>query len=228
MTLQTGQHLLCSGCRQEFQPRRKDQRHCSDTCRQKAKRDRDKAKRDRKRQEQRSRLYVVPLALDVANEFVSRFHRHNEPVRGSKFNLGVVDETGMLRGVAIIGRPVARLLDDGWTLEVNRVATDGCANTCSALYGAARRVAFDLGYRRLVTYTLLDESGSSLRGAGWKRVAETKPSQGKGWQNRPGRKQQRVCELPKYRWEAVSPKSTQRLWTFTVVAYPWEVLQSAL
>jgi hypothetical protein len=67
----------------------------------------------------------------------------------------------------MIGRPVARLLDDGWTLEVNRVATDGCPNACSALYGAAKRMAKALGYVRLLTYIRADEPGTSLRAAGF-------------------------------------------------------------
>jgi hypothetical protein len=114
------------------------------------------------------RLTVWPCPLDEANAFVKRHHRHHPPVVGHKFALSVADETGEVRGVAIVGRPVARALDDGLTLEVLRVATDGCHNACSALYGACRRAAFALGYRRLVTYTLASESGSSLRGAGWK------------------------------------------------------------
>lgn len=86
--------------------------------------------------ETRQRLQIVPMDLSDANEFIRRHHRHHPPVVGHKFSLGVVDEAGAIRGVATIGRPVARRLDDGWTLEVNRVATDGCPNACSALYGA--------------------------------------------------------------------------------------------
>jgi hypothetical protein len=150
----------------------------------------------------RSRLHIVPCTLKMANAFVAAHHRHNKPVAGAKITLGVADEQGTLRGVAIIGCPVARMLCDGWTLEVTRVATDGCPNACSALYGAARRIAFQLGYRRLITYTLQSESGASLRGAGWQCVAEVSPAKGHGWQSRPGREQQAVYELPKYRWEA--------------------------
>ena len=215
--------LCAAGC--GISVERRNQRYCSDRCRQRGKRDRDRANRDRKRQEQRSRLFVVHLSLDVANEFVKRFHRHNRAVPGSKINLGVVDEQGILRGVAIIGRPVARTLDDGWTLEVNRVVTDLCPNACSFLYGAARRVVFELGYRRLVTYTLQSESGASIRGAGWKRVAETSPVGGKGWKSREGRKEQEVYALAKYRWEAVLPKQAQRTLSFTIIKYPWGILQ---
>jgi len=176
--------------------------------------------RDRKAREPRSRLYIVHLSIDVANEFIGRYHRHNKPVPGSVINLGVADETGLLRGVAVIGRPVARKLDNGWTLEVNRVATDGCFNACSALYAASRRIVFELGYRRLITYTLQEESGISMRAVGWKKVAATKPS-GLGWHNRPGRVKQQVNSLPKYRWEATPPKKQP----FEMVTYPWDMLR---
>ena len=120
----------------------------------------------------RDKLTVIPCDLADANAFVKQHHRHHQPVAGHKFSLAVCDEAGAIRGVAIVGRPVARRLDNGWTLEVNRVATDGCSNACSALYGAARRAAFALGYRKLVTYTLPEEGGASLRGAGWRCIGE--------------------------------------------------------
>lgn len=86
-----------------------------------------------------SRLQIIPCDLDEANFFVKQHHRHHQPVVCHKFSLAVVDEEDVIRGVAIVGRPVARLLDNGLTLEVNRVATDGFPNACSTLYGAARR-----------------------------------------------------------------------------------------
>ena len=119
-----------------------------------------------------SKLTIVPLPLDEANAFVAQHHRHHKPTVGHKFSLGVADEAGQIRGVAIVGRPVARMLDNGLTLEVSRLATDGCPNACSALYGAARRACFALGYRRLITYTLNTEPGTSLIGAGWKCLGE--------------------------------------------------------
>lgn len=117
-------------------------------------------------------LTIVPLTQREAVAFIREHHRHHPPPRGDVFRLGVADEDGTVRGVAMIGRPVARHLDDGWTLEVNRVATDGCPNACSALYGAAWRAARALGWRRVITYTLASESGSSLRGAGWRMLGE--------------------------------------------------------
>src|SRR5689334_16682275 len=105
------------------------------------------------------KLVIVPIPLQVANSFVERFHRHNGAVQGAKFCVGIADETtGMLRGVVIVGRPIARLLQDGYTLEVTRCCTDGPPNACSMLYNAARTSAFSQGYRKLVTYTLQSES----------------------------------------------------------------------
>lgn len=144
-------------------------------------------------------LSVVPMDLSDANSFVRQYHRHHQPVVGHKFSLGVVDGEGTLRGVAIVSRPVSRRLDDGWTLEVTRCATDGAKNASSALYGAARRATFALGYRKLVTYTLTTEPGTSLRAAGWKCVGETA---GGSW-SCPSRPRVDKHPLgPKLRWEA--------------------------
>lgn len=113
------------------------------------------------------RLSVVPIELAEANAFVAQHHRHHKPVVGHRFSLAAAVE-GKIVGVAIVGRPVARGNQDGWTVEVNRVATDGTDNACSFLYGAARKAAFALGYTRIITYTLPEEGGASLRGAGFK------------------------------------------------------------
>jgi hypothetical protein len=125
------------------------------------------------------RLTVVPLTFRQGSAFVAQHHRHHRPPRGTKFVLGVCDETGTLRGVAMVGRPVARAYDDGLTVEVNRSATDGCPNANSALYGAAWRVAGAMGYRRMVTYTQVPEPGTSLIAAGGVRVRDI-PAR-KGW-----------------------------------------------
>ena len=159
-------------------------------------------------------LTIIPVSLATANAYVTQFHRHNKKVPGAKFCLGVCDPTGLLRGVCIVGRPVARLLDTGHTLEVTRLATDGCPNACSCLYNAARRVAFAMGYTKVITYTLQAESGASLRGAGWQMVAEREGSQ--GWLNRSGRVAQAVYLFPKYRWETTSSSS------FPLIVYPWD------
>lgn len=143
-------------------------------------------------------LHIVPISFAEANAFVAQHHRHHKPAAGCKFCVAVAD-AGVVVGVALVGRPVARGLDDGWTLEVNRLCTDGHRNACSILYAAAWRAARALGYQKLVTYTLPEEGGASLRAAGWRVVAETA---GGSWScpSRP-----RVDMHPtqgKLRWEA--------------------------
>lgn len=111
-------------------------------------------------------LTLTPINLKTANAFVQRHHRHHKPTQGHKFSIGV-SSSGILVGVAICGRPVARRLDDGYTLEVNRLCTDGTPNGCSILYAAACRAARAMGYHKVITYTLDTENGSSLKAAGF-------------------------------------------------------------
>jgi len=128
-------------------------------------------------------LRLVPVGWDEARAFVGMWHRHHKrPPPGHKFCIGVATDEDVLVGVAIVGRPVASAFDDGLTLEVNRTATDGHSNVNSMLYGAAARAAFAMGYRRVVTYTQAEESGASLRAAGYRVVAE-RPAR-KGWSTR--------------------------------------------
>ena len=116
-------------------------------------------------------LEIVPMTLREANAYVEQHHRHHGPVPGQKYSIGLSDGEKIV-GVAIVGRPVSRHLDDGWTLEVNRLCTDGTKNACSMLYAAAWRAARAMGYKRLVTYILESENGASLRAAGWKCVGQ--------------------------------------------------------
>jgi hypothetical protein len=148
-------------------------------------------------------LRIVPVKFRDACAFVEAWHRHNAPPRGMVFCLGAADDDDKLVGVAIVGRPVARMLDDGLTLEVTRTATDGARNVNSLLYGAAWRAAKALGYRRLVTYTQADETGASLRAAGWHVIAERPPR--KGW-DMPSRPRDNGSHLSttRYLWEATS------------------------
>jgi hypothetical protein len=144
-------------------------------------------------------LKVVPLTLREANSFVASHHRHNKPSSGCKFAIGAVDKTGELVGVAVAGRPVARLLDDGKTIEVTRVATNGSPNVNSFLYGKVRRVAQAMGYQKIITYTLKSEGGESMRAIGAVPVADS----GKKKWDRPSRSRQDqpVYAEPKTRWE---------------------------
>ena len=146
-------------------------------------------------------MIVTPINLDEANAFVEQHHRHHKPVPGAKFCVAV-SQQDEVRGVAIVGRPVSRVLDDGWTLEVNRCCTDGTRNACSMLYATAWKAAKAMGYTSLITYTLESEGGSRLRGAGWRCVGKATTRIGQGWnvKSRP-----RVDTHPlqqKIRWEA--------------------------
>ncbi len=112
-------------------------------------------------------INIIPITLKTANEFVTTHHRHHSRAQGCKFCVGVTDDTGKLRGVAITGRPVSRYLDNGVTAEVTRLCTDGMKNACSFLYAACCRVAKHMGYAKIITYTLASESGASLKAANW-------------------------------------------------------------
>lgn len=117
-------------------------------------------------------LRLVPVTLRQARRFVGEHHRHNLPPAGWKFGVGVARSDGELCGVAIAGQPVARGLDDGWTIEITRNCTVGDRNAPSMLYGALLRAAKALGYRRAYTYTLAEEPGTSPRAVGFLVDAE--------------------------------------------------------
>lgn len=134
------------------------------------------------------RLIIVPLTCKDANRKVGAWHRHNRPTTGGLFACGVALD-GELVGVGIAGRPIARKLDDGKTVEITRVATMGEKNACSKLYGALCRAAMALGYSKAITYTLAEEPGCSLRAAGFEKDAEI-PA--RAAYSTPGSKRQRV------------------------------------
>jgi hypothetical protein len=125
----------------------------------------------------------MPISLRAARAFVNVTHRHHKAPQGGKFAIGAADAEGALRAVVIVGRPVARMLDDGFTAEVVRLASDGAPNACSMLYAAAWRAARGMGYRRLITYTLASESGASLKASGYREIGRC----GGGSWNRPSR-----------------------------------------
>jgi hypothetical protein len=151
-------------------------------------------------------LHAVPITLTEANDFVANFHRHNKPTSGGRFAVGASDGDRLV-GVAICGTPVARMLSDGVTAEVTRccVVDASPKGTCSFLYASCWRAWRAMGGRRLVTYTLQSESGASLRGAGWRVVAElARRSDAQQWTNRPGREWQAVTGQAKLRWEVAT------------------------
>lgn len=141
---------------------------------------------------------IVPLELREANDLVARWHRHHKPVQGHRFSIGAV-VGGRLVGAGIVGRPVARLAGHPReVVEVTRLVTNGCPNACSALYGAAARAAKAMGYRRIQTYVLDTEEGTSLRAAGWQCEGVAGGGVWKHTDGKPRRSDQPTCK--KVRW----------------------------
>jgi hypothetical protein len=145
-------------------------------------------------------LYLVPVSQRDAKAFCAMWHRHHAPPRGMKFCVGAAAES-VLRAIAIAGRPVSRWCDDGQTIEVTRVASDGYRNSCSMLYGACARAAFALGYTQVITYTQEGESGASLRAAGYRVIAKRKPRPGWNMPSRP-REAKGTEGIARTLWEA--------------------------
>lgn len=136
-------------------------------------------------------LHPIPLELSEANALVAQWHRHHQPSQGHRFSLGVIDDDGVLHGAAIVGRPVARLAGSPRdVLEVVRLVTDGTPNACSLLYAAAARAGRAMGYRRIQTYILGAEPGTSLRAAGWVDEGAAGGGQWKHTDGRPRRTDQ--------------------------------------
>ncbi|WP_018687185.1 XF1762 family protein [Actinokineospora enzanensis] len=145
------------------------------------------------------RLRIVPVSFREVTAFIAAHHRHHRPPRGMKFAIGV-ERVGQLVGVATVGRPVARLLDDNSTVEVTRTCTLGHHGANSKLYGACWRAARAMGYHRLITYTQHGETGASLRAAGLIAVAELRPRSGWSTPGRP-RQDRGVDGIARVRWE---------------------------
>ena len=144
----------------------------------------------------RNHLEIRPISYKAAADYVNENHRHHRAPVGHKFSIGVY-LGNELHGVAMVGRPVSRYMDDGLTLEVNRLCTDGTKNACSILYAAAFRAAKELGYKRLITYTLISEPGTSLYAAGWHCDGE---AGGLRWSGKRARQESAWPEEKKMRW----------------------------
>lgn len=123
------------------------------------------------------KLEIVPIFQKEAFEFIERFHRHHKKPVGSIFQIALSDGEKIV-GVAVVGRPVGRFDQDGFTAEVTRLCTDGTKNACSMLYASCWRAARAMGYNRLITFILDSEPGISLRAAGFKLIGK---AGGKSW-----------------------------------------------
>ncbi|MBQ1570691.1 MAG: hypothetical protein IIZ78_06185 [Clostridiales bacterium] len=114
----------------------------------------------------KSELKAIPMTFRETNAYIARFHRHHSPVRQDRFRFGC-ELDGKLVGVIQVGNPVSRNLMDGQTCEVVRCCTDGTPNVCSFLYSRAARIAKEMGYKKIITYILQNELGTSLKASGW-------------------------------------------------------------
>lgn len=135
----------------------------------------------------RAHFTIQPVSLRQARAFVAAHHRHHAAPRGHKFSIGLAGPSGDLVAVAIAGRPIARHLDDGYTLEVTRLATLSVPGSCSRMYSAAWKAARAIGYRRMITYTQGAETGASLKASGWHKVRDLPPRPGWNTAARPRR-----------------------------------------
>lgn len=172
-----------------------------------------------------SDLVTVPLELREANDFIRRFHRHHAPVVGHRFSIGATTNTGLLVGVCVVGRPVARLAGSPRDVaEVTRLATDGTYNACSILYSAAARACKAMGFRRIQTYTLPSEGGASLRASGWICEGEAGGGQWKHTDGKPRRSDQPTEK--KYKWSLTfaRPEMTLVMPNHVSAAYIQETL----
>jgi len=144
-------------------------------------------------------LEITPLTLKQANDLVASLHRHHKPVVGHRFSIGVKDEAGVLHGAAIVGRPTGRKNPQYDWAEVTRLVTNGRKNACSILYAACARIAKEMGFKRIQTFILEEETGISLKAAGWEfeRISE-----GGDW-NVPSRGGRRIDQpqQAKQRWK---------------------------
>lgn len=116
-------------------------------------------------------LTIVPIFQREAFAFITKLHRHHKKPVGSVFQIALSDGEKIV-GVAVVGRPNGRRQQDGFTLEVTRLCTDGTPNACSMLYAACWRAAKAIGYRKLITYILSSEPGTSLKATGWTLIGE--------------------------------------------------------
>lgn len=148
-------------------------------------------------------LVAQPVSVNQASRYIGKYHRHTRKPRFFQFAIGASLE-GQLVGVAIVGRPIARHLDDGKTLEVRRLCTNGTRNACSFLYARCVRIAKELGFVSLITYTLQSESGDSLRAVGARVVCKIgKRTKMRQWNNRMNRIEHEVVSSAKLRWELI-------------------------
>ena len=149
-------------------------------------------------------LKIIPITIRAANDFVEEHHRHNKKVQGARFAVGCISNNELV-AVGIVGRPVARKLDNGLTAEITRLCARIGApkNACSFLYGRCWRLGQQMGGTKMITYTFRSERNGSIKATGWKMIGATRGFKEHlaGWTTRPGREMQENVKEAKFRWE---------------------------
>lgn len=141
------------------------------------------------------------IELSNANNFIAKYHRHHKKVVGHRYSIATgFNGNKDIVGVAIVGRPVARACDIKTTVEVTRLCTDGTKNACSFLYSLAARIAKELGYKKIQTYILDSEDGTSLRASGWQFETNT---YGRIWKHTTGPRRSDQPNCNKQRWAKI-------------------------
>lgn len=141
------------------------------------------------------KLEIKPITFKTASSYIEQYHRHNSKTVGCKFVVGCFEGERMC-GVAVCGRPISRFYDDGLTIEINRVCTDGTPNACSMLYGASCRIAKAMGYKKAITYTLITENGASLKASNFICEGEAGGVEWTGERNPKNKQYQQMSFVP--------------------------------
>lgn len=154
-------------------------------------------------------LKIKPISLKLANEYVANNHRHHDKVQGHKFSLSVWEDD-RLCGVAIVGHPQSRMIDNDSTLEVLRLCTDGTYNACSILYSRCARVGKDMGYKKIITYILESENGASLKASGW--YCEEERCGGYRWGGQREKERHQYEQMTMFMSKRLPPKELKQRW----------------
>ena len=154
-------------------------------------------------------MEIKPISLKDANAYVEENHRHHPKVQGHKFSIGVYEDN-KLHGVAIVGHPQGRFLDDGLTLEVLRLCTDGTPNACSMLYGRSARIGKEMGYKKIITFILESELGTSLKASGW--ICEDNHCGGINWNNNTRAKERKKYQQMSFIPQKEVPQEYKQRW----------------
>ena len=147
-------------------------------------------------------LELRDISLVEAKAFIGEHHRHNAPPVSWRWGHAVYNGHELI-AVAMVGRPVARMIDASKVVEVNRLCVNHELDSeltwkaCSMLYTAAAKEAERRGFEKVITYTLETEAGTSLRYARWKPEHTTRAQ---SWNRGARKRTDKAPTCRKIRW----------------------------